>query len=65
MEASLSDMLIRNVPIDLRMRLKALAAMQHRRLRDVAIEALREKAEKHSSECTNAVGLQEHSESYR
>ena len=63
MEAS--DMLIRNVPIDLRMRLKALAAMQRRRLRDITIEALREKAEKHSRECTNEVSLQEHQESYR
>ena len=52
MEKSIAAMIIRDVPIDLRMRLKALAAMQHRRLRDVAIEALREKAEKHGKECT-------------
>jgi hypothetical protein len=35
MEDSTSAMMIRDVPIDLRMRLKALAAMQHRRLRAV------------------------------
>jgi hypothetical protein len=52
MEASTAAMMIRDVPIDLRMQLKALAAMQHRRLRDVAIEALREKAEQHGKECT-------------
>jgi hypothetical protein len=52
MGESTSVMMIRDVPIDLRMRLKALAAMQHRRLRDVAIEALREKAEKHGKEYT-------------
>jgi hypothetical protein len=52
MDESTSAMMIRAVPIDLRMRLKALAAMQHRRLRDIAIEALREKAEKHGKECT-------------
>jgi hypothetical protein len=64
MEASTAAMMIRDMPIDLRMQLKALAAIQHRRLRDVAIEALREKAEKHSREGTNAVSLQEDSESY-
>jgi hypothetical protein len=52
MEASTSAMMIRDMPIDLRMQLKAIAAMQHRRLRDVAIEALREKAEQHSKGCT-------------
>lgn len=52
MEAATSSMVIPDVPTDLRMRLKALAAMQHRRLCDIAIEALREKAEKHSRECT-------------
>lgn len=53
MQELTSPMMIHNVPIDLRMQLKAIAAMQHRRLRDVAIEALREKAEKHSREGTN------------
>ena len=53
MEASTSDMMIRDMPIDLRMQLKAIAAMQHRRLRDVTIEALREKAEKHGRGCSN------------
>jgi hypothetical protein len=57
MEESTSAMMIRDVPIDLRMQLKALAAIQHRRLRDVAIEALREKAEKHSTRGTNEVNL--------
>jgi hypothetical protein len=47
MEATTSMMIIRDVPVDLRMQLKALAALQHRRLRDVVIEAFREKAEKH------------------
>jgi hypothetical protein len=65
MEALTAAMMIRDVPIDLRMQLKALAAMQHRRLRDVAIEALREKAEKHSREGTNEITLPEHPESYR
>jgi hypothetical protein len=50
-------MMIRDVPIDLRMQLEAIAAMQHRRLRDVAIEALREKAEKYSRGYTNEVSL--------
>jgi hypothetical protein len=57
MEASTAAMMIREVPIDLRMQLKAIAAMQHRRLRDVAIEALREKAEQHRREYTNDVRL--------
>jgi hypothetical protein len=57
MKKSTASMMIRDVPIDLRMQLKALAAMQHRRLRDVAIEALREKAEKHSTGGTNEVNL--------
>ena len=57
MDTSTAVMTIRHVPIDLRMQLKALAAMQHRRLRDVAIEAFREKAEKHSRECTNELSL--------
>ena len=64
MDASTSAMMIRDVPIDLRMQLKAIAAMQRRRLRDVAIEAFREKAEKHRREGTNAVSRQEHSESH-
>jgi hypothetical protein len=63
MEESTSAMMIRDVPIGLRMQLKALAAMQRRRLRDVAIEALREKIEKHRRGCTNEVSLSEHSES--
>ena len=46
-------MMIRDMPIDIRMQLKAIAAMQHRRLRDVAIEALREKTEKHRREYPN------------
>jgi hypothetical protein len=50
-------MMIRDVPINLRMQLKAIAAIQRRRLRDVAIEALRGKAEKHSREGTNEVNL--------
>jgi hypothetical protein len=50
-----SPMMIRDMPIDVRMRLKAIAAMQHRRLRDVAIEALREKAERHRGEWTSAL----------
>ena len=49
--------MIRHVPIDLPMQLKSLAALQHRRLRDVAIEALQEKAEKHGRESTNEVSL--------
>jgi hypothetical protein len=57
MGESTSAMMIRDVPIDLRMQLKALAAMQHRRLRDVAIEAFREKAEKHSKDCTNELSV--------
>ena len=57
MEPSTSSMMIPDVPTDLRMQLKAIAAMQHRRLRDIAIEALREKAEKHSREGTNEVSL--------
>ena len=64
MGESTAAMIIRDMPIDLRMQLKALAAMQHRRLRDVAIEAFREKAEKHRREGTNTVSRQEHSESY-
>jgi hypothetical protein len=64
MEASTAAMMIRDVPIDLRMRLKALAAMQHRRLCDVAIEVLREKAAKDNRECTNGVNLQDQVESY-
>jgi hypothetical protein len=51
MGESTSAMMIRDVPIDLRMQLKAIAAIQHRRLRDVAIEALQEKAEKYTGEC--------------
>jgi hypothetical protein len=47
MDASTAAMIIRDVPVDLRMQLKALAALQHRRLRDVVIEAFQEKAEKH------------------
>jgi hypothetical protein len=57
MAESTSAMMIRDVPIDLSMRLKALAAMQHRRLRDVAIEALREKAEKHRRRCRKEITL--------
>jgi hypothetical protein len=57
MEVAASDMMIREVPVDIRMRLKALAAPQYRRLRDVVIEALREKAEKHSREGKNEVSL--------
>jgi hypothetical protein len=64
MEASTAAMMIRDVPIDLRLQLKALAAMQRRRLRDVAIEALREKAEKHSRGCTNEGSLLDQVESY-
>jgi hypothetical protein len=60
MDESTSAMMIRDVPVDLRMQLKALAAMQHRRLRDVAIEALREKAERHHREGTNDVSRGEH-----
>jgi hypothetical protein len=60
-----SAMMIRDVPIDLRMQLKALAAMQHRRLRDVAIEALREKAEKHCRECMNELSVLDRVESYQ
>jgi hypothetical protein len=57
MGESTSAMMIRDVPIDLRMQLKSLAAMQHRRLRDVSIEAFREKAEKHSKESTNELSV--------
>ena len=57
MEESTTAMMIRDMPIDLRMQLKAIAAMQRRRLRDVAIEALREKAEKHNRGCTNDLGV--------
>jgi hypothetical protein len=64
MEASTAAMMIRDVPIDLRMQLKALAAMQHRRLRDVAIEALREKAEKKTGECKNELSLFQQAESH-
>jgi hypothetical protein len=64
MEESTAAMLIRHAPIDLRMQLKALAAMQHRRLRDVAIEALKEKAEEHARRCTNELSLLEQVESY-
>jgi hypothetical protein len=63
MEESTSAMMIREMPVDLRMQLKAIAAMQHRRLRDVAIEALREKAEKHRSECPNDLSLLDQVES--
>jgi hypothetical protein len=52
MKESTSAMMTRDVPIDLRMPLKAIAAMQRRRLRDMAIEALQEKAKKHVKECT-------------
>jgi plasmid stability protein len=52
MEESTAAMMIRDVPIDLRMQLRIIAALQRRRLRDVAIEALREKVEKHGKECT-------------
>jgi hypothetical protein len=52
MEEATAAMMIRDVPIDLRMQLRVIAAMQRRRLRDVAIEALREKAEKHRKEHT-------------
>jgi hypothetical protein len=65
MGESTSAMMIRDVPIDLRMRLKALAAMQHRRLRDVAIEALREKAEKHTGECKIGFTVLAKAASYR
>jgi hypothetical protein len=57
MEASTSAMMIRDMPINLRMQLKAIAAMQRRRLRDVVMEALREKAEKHNRECTNELSV--------
>ena len=63
MGESTSAMMIRDVPIDLRMRLKALAAMQHRRLRDVVIEALREKDEKHHRRCRKEITLEEHAKS--
>jgi hypothetical protein len=63
MEESTSAMMIRDMPIDLRMQLKAIAAMQRRRLRDVAIEALLEKAEKHRRECTNQLSLSDQVES--
>jgi plasmid stability protein len=65
MEKSTAAMMIRDVPIDLRMQLRVIAATQRRRLRDVAIEALQEKAEKHSRECTNELGLLGRVESYR
>jgi hypothetical protein len=63
MKKSKPSIMIRNVPIDLRMQLKALAAMQHRRLRDVAIEALREKAEKHRRGDMDELSRWEHTES--
>jgi len=57
MQASTSSMMIPDVPTDLRMQLKAIAAMQHRRLRDIAIEALREKAEKERRNRANDLSL--------
>jgi hypothetical protein len=63
MDTSTAAMMIRDVPIGLRMQLKSLAAMQHRRLRDVVIEALREKAEKHRREGTDELSQWEHTES--
>jgi hypothetical protein len=65
MEKSTAAMMIRDVPIDLRMQLRIIAAMQRRRLRDVAIEALQEKAERHSRECPNALSLLGRVESYQ
>jgi hypothetical protein len=65
MEKSTAAMMIRDVPIDLRMQLRVIAAMQRRRLRDVAIEALREKAEKHYKECTNELSVLGRVESYQ
>ena len=50
MAESTAAMMIRDVPIDLRMQLRVIAAVQWRRLRDVAIEALQEKVEKHTGE---------------
>jgi hypothetical protein len=64
MGESTSAMMIRDMPIDLRMQLKAIAAMQRRRLRDVAIEALREKAEKHTGEYKIRLTVLEEAASY-
>jgi plasmid stability protein len=59
MAESTAAMMIRDVPIDLRMQLRVIAAVQRRRLRDVAIEALQEKVEKHTGEGKVELGLSE------